>query len=93
MSWWDLECEAESWGVKMVPSRVYVPRKGVGALLMGAVPKGGPEVWAECLRAGVPPVGGALAAQDPKPMTPCLHSSFLLVVGPIVFSVLAFLLP
>ena len=93
MSWWDLECEAGIWGVKMAPSRVCVPRKGVGALLTGAAPKGGPEVWAERSRAGLPPVGGLLAAQDPKPMTPCLHSSFLLVVGPIVFSVLAFLLP
>lgn len=36
----------------MAPSRVCAPRKGVGALLTGAAPKGGPEVWAECSRGG-----------------------------------------
>ena len=44
--------------MKMAPSRLCAPRKGVGALLTGAAPKGGPEVWAERSRAGLPLVAG-----------------------------------
>lgn len=65
--------------MKMAPSRVCVPRKGVGALLMGAAPKGGPEVWAEHLRARLPPVAGPPGPSGPQAHDPM--SAFFLPAG------------
>ena len=68
--------------MKMAPSRLCAPRKGMGSLLTGAAPKGGPEVWAECSRAGLPPVAGG--TQGPGRSGPQFHdpmSAFFLPAG------------